>query len=85
MPSRRKTPSSADALARAYQQEVRKQKLLAKKAKLSESRLLFIATAMRQLLADEHFRTLLRAENLDSLPRHLAERAGFRPSSEKGG
>ena len=40
------------------------------------SRLLFVANAMRRLLDDEHFVTLLRAEGLSTLPRALAERIG---------
>ena len=35
-----------------------------KKAQLTENRLLVIVSALRQLLHDEHFVTLLRAENL---------------------
>ncbi len=76
LPGRKKAPSTAEALVRAYQQEVQKQKILSKKARLSESRLIFIGSAMKQLLEDEHFITLLRAEKLDSMPRHLAERTG---------
>ncbi|MEA2755158.1 MAG: ParB family transcriptional regulator, chromosome partitioning protein, partial [Aliidongia sp.] len=36
--------------------------------------LLFVVNALRRLLADEHFVTLLRAEAMHSLPRPLAER-----------
>jgi ParB family chromosome partitioning protein len=45
-----------------------------KKAELTRNRLLFIVSALRTLLADEHFVTLLRAEGLDSMPRYLADR-----------
>ena len=37
-------------------------------------RLLFIAGALRRLIADENFTTLLRAEGLDSIPKYVAER-----------
>jgi ParB family chromosome partitioning protein len=34
---------------------------------------LFVVEAMRQLLADENFMTLLRAERLSTMPRPLAD------------
>jgi ParB family chromosome partitioning protein len=65
---------SAEALVRVYRQEADRQKLLVKKAQLTENRLLFVVTALRKLLQDENFVTLLRAEKLDALPAYLAER-----------
>ena len=53
---------TADSLVRAYRKETERQKLLVKRATLSQSRLLFVVNALRRLLADEHFVTLLRAE-----------------------
>jgi ParB family chromosome partitioning protein len=47
---------------------------MVKKAEITQQRLLFVVGAMRELLADEHFTTLLRAEGLDSLPKYLVER-----------
>lgn len=67
---------TAESLIRAYQRETERQKLLVKRASLARSRLLFVANAMRRLLADEHFVALLRAEGLITLPRALAERIG---------
>lgn len=67
---------SADALVRAYRKETDRQKLLVKKASLAQSRLLFVVNALRRLLDDEHFVTLLRAEAMHTLPRPLAERLG---------
>ena len=40
--------------------------------------LLFIVGALRQLLADENFTNLLRAEGMDSLPQYLADRVWAR-------
>ena len=51
---------------------MRRQKLMIKKAELNEQRLLFIVSAPT-LLQDENFLTLLRAEQLDTLPKFLAE------------
>jgi ParB family chromosome partitioning protein len=75
-PGRRKAEGlqSADALVRVYRREADRQKLLVKKARLTEDRLLFIVTAVKRLLADENFVSLLRAESLDSLPTYLANR-----------
>jgi ParB family chromosome partitioning protein len=63
---------SSDALVRAYNQEADRQRLLIKRAEIAQNRLLFIVTAMRSLLTDAHFATLLRAEKLETLPRPLA-------------
>lgn len=67
---------TADSLVRAYRKETERQKLLVKKAAISQSRLLFVVNALRRLFADEHFVTLLRAERLVTLPQPLAERLG---------
>lgn len=63
---------SADALVRAYQKETDRQHLMVKKANITQNRLLFIVEAMRTLLHDENFITLLRAENLSTMPDPLA-------------
>jgi len=65
---------TSDSLVRAYLRETERQKNLIKKATLAQSRLLFLVNAVRKLLADEHFATLLRAEGLTTMPKPLAER-----------
>jgi ParB family transcriptional regulator, chromosome partitioning protein len=65
---------SADSLVRVYRQEVDRQKLMVRKSQLTEHRLLFIVSALKNLFRDENFLTLLRAEELDSLPAYLAEK-----------
>jgi ParB family chromosome partitioning protein len=67
---------TAETLVRAYRKETERQQLLAKKATITQSRLLFVVNALRRLFADEHFVTLLRAERLITLPTPLAERLG---------
>ncbi|CAA7615177.1 plasmid partitioning protein RepB C-terminal domain-containing protein [Magnetospirillum sp. SS-4] len=67
---------TADALVRAYRKETERQKLLVKKAALIQSRLIFVVNALRRLLADDHFVTLLRAESMNTMPRPLQERLG---------
>jgi ParB family chromosome partitioning protein len=73
MPKRAKTLSS-DALVRAYKENTERKRLLVRKADATRSRLIFMTAAFRKLLEDENFVTLLRAENLETLPRNLAER-----------
>jgi ParB family chromosome partitioning protein len=65
---------SADGLVNAYRREGQRQKLLVRKARICESRLLFIVTAFKRLLADENFVNLLRAEKLSTMPKYLADR-----------
>jgi ParB family chromosome partitioning protein len=67
-------PASAETLVRVYRREAGRQKLLVKKARLTESRLVFVVSATKKLFEDENFVTLLRAEGLDSLPTYLALR-----------
>jgi ParB family chromosome partitioning protein len=72
---------SADDLLRVYQREADKQRLLARKADFTQARLLFIVEAMKDLLSNEGFTTLLRAEGLDTMPRALAARIEGRPEA----
>lgn len=60
-------------LVQTFETEVRRQRILVKKTDIAEQRLLFGVTAMRRLPADEHFRTLLRAERIGDMPKLLAE------------
>jgi ParB family chromosome partitioning protein len=71
---RNERAQSADSLVRVYRQEVDRQKLMVRKSQLTEHRLLFIVSALKNLFRDENFMTLLRAEDLDSLPAYLAEK-----------
>ena len=69
--------ATADLLVRAYRKETDRQKALVKRATLAQGRLLFIVNALRRLLGDEHFVTLLRAEAIATMPLPLAERLGM--------
>ena len=64
---------TADKLVQTYRKECARQQRLAKKAQVTELRLVFIANALKRLLGDDHFVTLLRAERLDEMPDYLAE------------
>lgn len=61
-------------LMQIYQREAEKQRILVKKSDFTQTRLLFIVEAMRDLLNDDGFTTLLRAEQLETMPRALAMR-----------
>lgn len=65
---------TADSLIRAYRKETDRQKLLIKKATVARERLEFVVQALANLLADDLFPVLLRAEGLQTMPRPLAER-----------
>lgn len=73
-PTRKGSPVTTSSLVRNYQQEVERRRLMVRKAEFTQQRLLFAIEALRQLLADENFSNLLRAEGLDNLPKQLAER-----------
>lgn len=70
-------PVTSEALIMAYQRETERQRLLVKRATLTQSRLMFVGNALKRLLADDHFVALLRAEGLSTLPTALAERIGY--------
>jgi ParB family chromosome partitioning protein len=67
-------PLTGESIIRVYRQEADRQKLLVKKAEVTQSRLLFIVEAIRELRDDENFANLLRAESLDSMPAFLEQR-----------
>ena len=70
---------TATDLIRIYQREAEKQRLLVKKSDYTQAKLLFIVEALKDLLADESFEILLRAENLDTMPRALTARIAGEP------
>jgi ParB family chromosome partitioning protein len=70
----RKTLTSAESLVSAYRRESQRQKLMVKKAKICDAKLVFIITAFQRLREDENFVTLLRAEGLSTMPKYLWEK-----------
>jgi len=69
-----KRPLTSESIVRVYRQEADRQKLLIKKAEVTQNRLLFIVEAIRALRDDENFANLLRAESLVSMPAFLEQR-----------
>ncbi len=80
---KRKTDKTmtASKLVKTFQDEVRRQKITIHKAEVAEQRLLFVTTALRKMFDDEHFRTLLRAENVADMPKPLGDRISGEPRS----
>jgi ParB family chromosome partitioning protein len=65
---------TGNMLVQVYRQRVQEQKGLIAKASLTKERLLLLTTALRELIQDEHFITLLRAEGLSDMPKQLMTR-----------
>ncbi len=63
-----------EKLLNIYKAEVHRQKMIIKKTDINEQWLSVIISSLRQLLQDNHFNTLLRAENIQSFPKKLANR-----------
>jgi ParB family chromosome partitioning protein len=70
---RKKEKVSANALLNAFRKEAKRQEILVGRHKACEIRLRFIVSALKQMLADEGFVNLLRAESLATLPQGLME------------
>jgi len=74
-----KRPLTSESMIRVYRQEADRQKLLIKKAEVTQNRLLFVIEAMRALREDKEFSQLLRTEKLALMPAFLEEQLGARP------
>ena len=59
---------------RAYKNTTAEQRAFRARVNRTQERLLVITSALRQILADNHFTTLLKAESLDTIPQRLAMR-----------
>jgi ParB family chromosome partitioning protein len=73
--SQRTHRTTAESLVRAYKHEAQRQRLMVKKAKLCEARLRSVSAALKKLVRDEDYVTLLRAEQMETMPKFLAELA----------
>jgi ParB family chromosome partitioning protein len=65
---------NAQAVIRAYKSATAEQRAFRSRANRTQERLLVITSALRQILADDRFTTLLKAESLDTIPQRLAVR-----------
>jgi ParB family transcriptional regulator, chromosome partitioning protein len=75
-----KRPLTSESMIRVYRQEADKQKLMIKKAEVTQNRLLFVVEAIRALREDKEFARLLQAEQLGSMPAFLEEQLSARTS-----
>lgn len=67
---------SGEALMQAYRKETSKQRMLVQKAKVCETRLLFVGSALKQLFGDQALVSMLQSSGLDVLPEYLAAQIG---------
>jgi ParB family chromosome partitioning protein len=65
---------SARVLIEEYEQHVQHQRSAVTRLKAVSHRLMILSTAMKRLLQDENFVTLLRAESIHDIPSHLSDR-----------
>jgi ParB family chromosome partitioning protein len=73
-PPVRKSRTSVESLVNSYKRESQRQKLLIRKAKICDAKLLFVVMAFDKVLEDENFVNLLRAEGLSTMPKYLFEK-----------
>ena len=62
---------SVNDVLRVYKKEVDRKRLLTRKADQVHNRLLFVTEAFRELLKEDNFNTLLKAEGLHTMPKQL--------------
>jgi ParB family transcriptional regulator, chromosome partitioning protein len=67
-------PVSTSEIVREYEKQTQRHRALVRRAGVVAQRLALLTAAMKQLLSDDHFVTLLRAESLDQLPKPLVSR-----------
>ena len=67
-----KAPTAAK-LIEMFEREAAEQRVMLKRAELVRSQLTFSVTAIRTFLGDENFITLLRAEQIETMPQLVAE------------
>ena len=72
---------NAQAIIRTYKDTTAEQRAFRARANHTQERLLVITSALRQLLADDHFTALLRAETLGTIPQRLADRINHHNSA----
>ncbi|MET4200740.1 plasmid partitioning protein RepB C-terminal domain-containing protein [Bradyrhizobium sp. LA6.12] len=75
-----KRPLTSESMIRVYRKEADRQRLLIKKAEVTQNRLLFVVEAIRALREDTEFVRLLQAEDLALMPAILQERLAARPN-----
>jgi ParB family transcriptional regulator, chromosome partitioning protein len=72
-PANKSEGVTVTTLVKAYKKETARQQMALGRARLCETRLRFVVSAVKKMLADESLVNLLRAEGLATLPQPLAE------------
>jgi ParB family transcriptional regulator, chromosome partitioning protein len=75
-----KRPLTSESMIRVYRQEADRQRLLIKKAEVTQNRLLFVVEAIRTLREDRDFARLLQIEKLGLMPAFLEQQLTARPA-----
>ena len=73
---KRAAPLSSEALVRAYQEDADCKRVLIRRAEAAKGRLVFVAEALRRLVADQAFVRMIGEEGLNDLPAPIASRIG---------
>lgn len=71
---RNRKAATTTEIYKAYRDDAERKQILIQKADATKGALTFVLEALRSLMANEKFATLLRSENLDNLPSNLANR-----------
>jgi ParB family chromosome partitioning protein len=74
-----KAGASAAGIVETLKTESQRQRAIIRKTQICESRMAFVVGAFKRLMSDEDFTTLLRAEQLDSIPKELNEKITSNP------
>jgi ParB family transcriptional regulator, chromosome partitioning protein len=72
---------TSESMIRVYRQEADRQRLMIKKAEVTQNRLLFVVEAIRALREDQEFSRLLQVEKLGLMPAFLEQQLSARPGS----
>lgn len=70
---RNKTSLSGRDVMNIYKKEVDRKRSITRKAEFVNTQLVFVVEALRQLYQEDHFTTLLKAEQIETLPKPIAE------------
>ena len=63
----------AKDILKIYHKEVDRKRLFTRKAEIVSNSIAFVVEALRRLFTEDHFVTLLRAENITSMPAALSK------------
>jgi len=67
------TSLTAESMVRTYKHETDRQKAIILKSDVTERRLHFAISALKEFFCDENFMNLLRAEGLDTVPKQIID------------